>query len=483
MSRLPNLIKTLGLDQTISELILQKANKVNGFETFIYPNTAHINAIKTAEKYSSDQNKLIYVLLIKTANIANCLKVEANDGSTFTAKHGENKTIVLENSNKKSFTLSKKPGDPDDVWRLEGDDVLIGDPLMIGNTSITGGLVDQNFSPSGGLNKLIEIATKVEGEYGKAMLVNNTDMVDPYLGAITSFLLYLDLNHKNVLENIIPLMDINPMISFYIILQPYKTNPPYLVPRECIFDNSGTPLVNLDSFGYSAVDTYEKFLSWQPDKNSAAAKAKVFNAQESIKDEVAKLCEQLHAAMRSTNKPSAVLLVGLVKDLYETLRKENKIGKLSSILPNTKIFVPDQLLWVDEFRFWANEFLIKLDKNPDKFTQMVCGIRQTFPGNNFTDELTVHNINNDQCGGPSLVVEFAIGKFLKSKLFMHFGYTKDQVTTGGVGYASRNLEKLNKLKKSSRMSNVNGISSRSLNELRAYVKQNGKLPQAVTRLL
>jgi hypothetical protein len=243
-------------------------------------------------------------------------------------------------------------------------------------------------------------------------------------------------------------------------------------------------LVTLDSFGYSAADTYKRFLSWQPDKNSAAAKAKVFNAQKSIKDEVAKLCEQLHATMRSTNKPSPELLVGLVKDLYETLRKENKIGQLSSILPNTKIFVPDQLLWIDEFRFWANEFLIKLDNNADKFTQMVCGIRQTFPGNNFTDELTVHNINNDQCGGSSLVVEFAIGKFLKSKLFMHFGYTKDQATTGGgVGYASRNLEKLNKLKKSSRMSNVNGISSRSLNEIKAYVMQNGKLPPAVTDLL
>jgi thymidine kinase len=471
MSSLSEWIRKSDLDQVTRGLILQKANMVNDddFKTFIYPNTEHIGAIKKAEK-PSDKNKLIYVLLIKTANIVNGQSVEANDGSTFTAKDGENKTIVLvNNSNKKRFTLSKKTEDPDGVWRLDGNDVLIGDPLMIGNTSITGGLVDQNFSPSGGLNKLIEITTKIECEYGEALLTKNTNMVDPYLGAIASFLRYLELNHKNVLENIIPLMDINPMISFYIILQPYKTNPPYLVPRECIFDNNGTPLVTLDSFGFSAGKTYEAFLSWQPNKNEAD-KAKVFNAQKNIKAEVAKLCEQLCAAMSGTNKPSAELLVGSVKDLYERLRKENKIGQLSNILPNTNIFGLDQLLWIDEFRFWANEFLIKLEGNAKKFTQMVCGIRQTFPGNNFTDELTVHNINTDQCGGSSLVVEFAIDKFLKSKLFMHFGYTRDQVTTGGVGYASR-------------MSNVNGISSRTLNELKLYVRSHGKLPPAVTDLL
>lgn len=466
MSPLSEWISASELDNTVKDLLCTVAERDEDYAAFIYPNAAHIEAIKNEKKESLAQLKLIHVLFI---NAMDNNSIATADGSVFTViPDGDH--ICIQNSKNDKFILTKTTEYPT-VLSLEDGSKLVGNNTY-DTRSITGG-VDPPFALSKGLSMIQDFAAGIE----KAYVDNSKNAgIDPYLGAVTSFLRYLEIENLNLLESLIPVMDTNPMISFYLLFQPYRSKGKYLVDRTYIFDNNNVLKFSLTAYGNDAVEEYYRFLYYEPNKNSKAASAKVFSDSKSIKAEVAKILEQLHNMLNTAHNPAPDILIAEVRQIYETLRTKNRLGKLDNILPNVEIFESDQLLWIDEMKFWANEFVKKLTSNPEKFPQMICGLREIFPGDNFTSELTVNNINNvDRCGSSRPVVEFALKTFLKEAPLMVTACGKIRTTTGGASHKSRVT--LNKMK------NINGISTQTLNELRAYVKQNGKLPHAVTGLL
>ena len=473
MSSLSKWIGASEIDNNVKKLLCAAA-KENEYYAFIYPNNAHIKAILDEQITKAEKLRLTHVLFIKQMDSDN---VFTADGSKFTVLYEKSDSICIENSNQVSFILLKKSEDPN-VWSLSEGNKLVGsNTYAVNSSSKTGGESLPPFTISSGLNMMENFSTSIENAYVEN---SKTAGINPYLGAVTSFLRYLEgVNSESsisLLERIIPLMDANPMISFYIIFQPYKTTGKYFVDRSYIFDKNNVLNFSLNAFGEDAKKEYERLLGYKPNQNRKAYSAKVFSNPTSVKAEVDGICQNLHNIVRAAHGPPADILIADVKEIYHTLSTKNTLGTLINVLPDITMFEEeDQLLWVDELKFWATEFVKKMDSNSsEKFTQMICSLREIFPGNNYTQELTVHDTSDNRCDNSQSVAKFALGKFVK-EAFMATALEKKYPTTGGALHNSR--VKLNNMK------NRYGISSQSLNEIKAYVRQNGKLPPAVTDLL
>jgi hypothetical protein len=474
MSSLSEWISASDLDNNVKDMLCVAA-KENEYYAFIYPNDAHIKAILDEQITRPEKLRLTHVLFIKQMDSAN---VFTADGSTFTVLYEKSDSICIKNSDQVSFILSKKSEEPK-VWSLSSEgNKLIGDnTYAVNSSSKTGGESLLPFTISSGLNMMENFSTSIENAYVEN---SKTAGLNPYLGAVTSFLRYLEgVNSErsiSLLERIIPLMDANPMISFYIIFQPYKRTGKYFVDRSYIFDKNNVLNFSLNAFGEDAETEYKRLLCYKPNQNRKAYSAKVFSNPTSVKAEVDRICQNLHNIVRAAHGPTAEILIADVKEIYTTLSTKNMLGNLINVFPDITMFEEeDQLLWVDELKFWATEFVKKMDNNsPEKFTQMICSLREIFPGNNYAQELTVHNTSDNRCDNSQSVAKFALGQFVK-EAFMTTALEKNYATTGGALHNSR--VKLNNMK------NRYGISGQALNELKSYVRSHGKLPHAVTDLL
>lgn len=56
----------------------------------------------------------------------------------------------------------------------------------------------------------------------KMKVLKQSKMADPYLEAVLSYLFYLKQNHRDIYKDILPKIDLIPLVSFYLILHPYN---------------------------------------------------------------------------------------------------------------------------------------------------------------------------------------------------------------------------------------------------------------------
>ena len=73
------------------------------------------------------------------------------------------------------------------------------------------------------LSDRANIANQTEAEFDRCMKQDGCITRDPYLAKSVSLLSYLETSHPDILQAVLPLIDWNPIINFYILLEPYKT--------------------------------------------------------------------------------------------------------------------------------------------------------------------------------------------------------------------------------------------------------------------
>ena len=224
------------------------------------------------------------------------------------------------------------------------------------------------------------LAERLEKEFHTGMLAKNHK--NPYTLKMVSLLNYLELRQPDVLTKIHPILDRNSIVSFYLLVEPYKTHAPYLIEDDILFGSEGwqeTPLYTEPNSEFLA------FFDTSPDPSATYA-----NNPTSIQGIKTKL-GQLLIGKASIVTPKHLL------DTYKMFIKENKLGSIANVLPASTIraISAEQKLWQDEFRFTFHINFYEIAKSYEGswFLNMINDIRTLWPGNDYAKEMQFTNAN------------------------------------------------------------------------------------------
>jgi hypothetical protein len=219
-----------------------------------------------------------------------------------------------------------------------------------------------------------ECARQVESRYRQAVVSGKRD-TNPYLGCVVSLLKHLEQNQPDKLTALKPLLDRNPVASFYLIVEPYKTSGSFMVEDDTLEAWGGGELYQ------DAVSEFKQFFE-EPAEGAAYATERYYSAVAEARQDVL--------------EKNPKQLVGAVAEKYQTLCRQNKVGDVDGVLPPATL----QLLegdgtkkqWQDEMRHVIHDRFQKLHGSlldtASDFDD-VRSILQQNPGNNYQKELLI----------------------------------------------------------------------------------------------
>jgi hypothetical protein len=202
---------------------------------------------------------------------------------------------------------------------------------------------------------------------------------NPYVKYSLSILNFIIMRHGNMLTDILPRLHTHPVVTFYLLFEPFKVKN-HLLSDELLS-------AWCESYIYRTQDLaqeYHDVLNYIKEKTEDK-KFKIFSQSEDF----FMLVDSVRNVIRKKylNGPSA--MVTEIRKSYELLYKENKIGQLIDVLPQLGDI--DQQLFILEY---TNE-IIKMFSTIDStlyfdkcaFTEFQIFVR-TKPGNSYVDELS-----------------------------------------------------------------------------------------------
>lgn len=285
------------------------------------------------------------------------------------------------------------------VWRIvEGEPPIEGDRHEIKRKpKIDGG--SDCLCLINPLSKLVdnyraEFAILVETEYSNSIKSFTTHTNNQYLSVVIKILTYLHDKKKDAYIRIKPLLDIDPIITFYIILEPYKTEGTYLITKEELSDEVLKYILSSTNSYKDASNEYKKFLSQIIDMPNV----KIFSNPLDVINSVHMIRNEL------LNNVLVKELLHHIIEVYMALEKSNCINGINPILPET-LFQHyntnhNKRMWQDEYRFMLGECLKSLKVEPDVkmkiniFNNITNKLKEDIPGNNYSQELVIMNDSN-----------------------------------------------------------------------------------------
>ncbi len=303
----------------------------------------------------------------------------------------------------------------------------------------------------------ILIAMSVEGQFKSCMMADRCKKYNPYIGTMISLLKFLKSKYPDVYKDILPLLDYDPIISFYLIVQPYKTTGKYFLSDDVLRDWKCTIIYK------NAVEDYVGFVR----EGCVDAGDKVLKFQEELQGK----------------KPQD--LIDCVTKIY------NEID--TSIVPNVKSLVPNQLLWQDLFRFVISmavqNMYLSIKFNPLDWDSVVSIIKELWSGNDYVKEsMLVDNVEVQKNITMVRIPLLLFVKFINSESFIYVcrDYSsvnaKDSQSFGSLNprdvtiYKSSLKSYVMLCNNNSEMLRSDGLSDRVLRELKQYKEEYGKLP-------
>jgi hypothetical protein len=415
--------------------------------TFLMPSKDNlIRKEIVAKAYTADASKAVdlikSLILMNKYTSKHDFESDRNIGNKLFAKlivkkdESTDDKIVLYDSSKpdKTVVIKKEPKfiPLDDKKNIAVWNIVSGNPptqksgekehTYLFDPKKTGGDNDKNKKPSkvvdSAIAKLIHsprayIASKVEEEYCKKLRSYTTHLNNPYLRVLITIIKYLHDNYPDEYIKIKCLLDIDPIISFYIILEPYKTDGDYLISNDIINDYSLGKLLSNESSTVNgqisnfslqlllknksyknAVVDYKYYLSQVIDSEDF----KLFSLHDSIIDNIQKIRQHVLDPHQKFNMKKEVF------DVYESLEVTNKVNDITPIYPKKLYnhFVSNRFkkLWQDEFRYLIGG-LIKImneaydiDQKESHFNEICNHCMVLQPGNDYRNELVIMNDYN-----------------------------------------------------------------------------------------
>ena len=145
------------------------------------------------------------------------------------------------------------------IWQADGQMPLTGDAYKPhrNDKKAEGGAADKIKYKTDGLSLRTQIALRVERDFPNSFIKGQ----NIYLAKVISLLCHLQHNHKNIFNAVLPLIDRDPIVTFYILLEPYKRDPPYILPCYILSDNESIKWDGSTDVHGVAVTDYKKIYS------------------------------------------------------------------------------------------------------------------------------------------------------------------------------------------------------------------------------
>jgi hypothetical protein len=282
------------------------------------------------------------------------------------------------------------------------------------------------------------LASTVENNYDQCMRADRCRTKDPYLAHSVSLLNFLKGSHPNVLVAILPMIDRDPAVTFYLLIEPYKTSgSDYVLSDDILFGSAGW---NGAEVFEGAVSEFQGFFESLSSQSAPSAEDRssgnpvvpyVFRDAGFVRSGTDNVRMQIVG--EDGRKANKIATPKLVHQVYESLIAQNAIGGAQPILPdNTIRLLPGtKKLWQDELRFVLHAALMELRGQPSyqtaQFAEIVRMLRFSRPGNNYSTEAQLSNFELLQ-QNVSAQAEFSLlVKFINSTDFLYIPVPGDKV--------------------------------------------------------
>ena len=336
------------------------------------------------------------------------------------------------------------------------------------------------------------MARTVEAEYAECMQSDRCVSHDPYLCKVVSLLNFIKVYHPKTLAVVLPMLDYNPFVTFYLLLEPYKTTGNFIIPEGVLFGGSDS-WCGVEMYK-DAVNEYKAFfrsMSSQLEKSATGSQSGIPVVPHAYINR-AGVGAQIDAARQTINankNPRSALKS--VREIYNVLATQNYIRGMGPVLPDVVKMAQAgaKKLWQDEFRFTIHEALEMLKGAPyEKSTldAILGDIKHKYPGNDYENELVLcHASDISSNVGPRIEL-IMLMKFINSSDFLYLPVSPDSVggTAGSMDPSNwkvynRNAAAILNLKGVQGMVRAAGISPKALAELQLHLQLYGDLPSEV----
>lgn len=327
-----------------------------------------------------------------------------------------------------------------------------------------------------------QLAAATEAEYDRCMRADRCRTHNPYLAKTVSLLNWLRAKCPDTLAAVAPILDVDPMITFYLLLEPYKTNEgPRMIADSMLF---GEGAWNGSDCYSNAVGEYEAHLS------VVDGSAFAVRDRPAVASQIDAVRQRIVASMNPREAPA------LVAAAYEMLVERNSIEGMEGVLPESTraaLQPRGKKLWQDELRFIVHAALQELRAAPyapDSFAAIVRDLRTKWPGNNYEAELCLANVSDIKNSVAPRAELLMLMKFINSTDFMFVtplpsavGNTWGSMNPTDTAVYNRNAVALADLRRLGGMVRASGVSPQALTELQLYVLAHGRLPDEVAALV
>ena len=328
------------------------------------------------------------------------------------------------------------------VWVVESGEVPLEGAVFEapkrGRGEYRGGDGDGGYDGGDALNSRQVLASTVENDYDKCMRADRCRTNDPYLAHSVSLLNFLKGSHPNVFLKILPMIDRDPAVTFYLLIEPYKTSgSDYVLSDNILFGSAGW---NGAQVFEGAVSEFQGFFESLSSQSALSAEDRssgnpdvpyVFKDAGYVRSGIDNV--RLQILGEDGRKANKIATPKLVHQVYETLIAQNAISGAQPILPDDTIrLLPgSKKLWQDELRFILHAALMEMRGLPSyqtaQFAEIVRMLRFSRPGNDYSAEAQLSNVKLLQ-QNVSAQAEFSLLiKFINSTDFLYVPVPGDKV--------------------------------------------------------
>lgn len=354
--------------------------------TFIFPGEKVREQIKAAS--NDDHEKAIALLsahilplgLTKGNDFAvNKAELGSKNGNKLQLVSATDVEVVLgaTGKGKGQATLtpvSIKSTRPIAIWKVtKGEMPLEGDQYNWMNAKqkkVRGGGERYGGRP---LSKRAAIAQQLENQLAHLLSTDGYKKQHPYAAAMVGLILHLREKFPDELKKIALLMDYDPVASFYVVVQPYKTKGEHLLTDNAIETWNGSH--GFGKVGKSYADLVEEATQEVLSDPSMVPSGEYYAYIDKLRSVV----------------PTNLRAAGTVEGAFDVL---------SSKFGGRKLFPTEisgaQMRWNDELRYLVGSLILQCDRlSPDervsRWNRMKLMLATMRPGNDFAGETTLTN--------------------------------------------------------------------------------------------
>lgn len=291
------------------------------------------------------------------------------------------------------------------------------------------------------LSSRATLAVEVETAFDQCMRTDRCRTQDPYLSHTVSLLNFLQGSHPDLLITVLPIIDRDPVVSFYLLVEPYKEAPSdFLIPDNVLFGPSGW---NAAKIYEGAVSEFEGFFELLGQQIAPSAQDPV--TAEPVVPYVFKDVEYVRSAIDTVRlniigddggRANKVKTPKQVREAYEILISQNTIASVCPILPNATIraLPGTKKLWQDELRFILHTGLKEIREWPvyekDKFADLIRQLRFHWRGDHYSKESALSNFKDLENNVDPRAEFDLLVKFISSSDFLYVPVPSEKITGG-----------------------------------------------------